>query len=69
MPLYEIPMFAELRGHQGTTGNPYPNRVMYFMLGYGMLYNGAKAKAKEFFTRSLTLNPDNTKCRLELELL
>lgn len=42
---------------------------LYFMLGYGMLYNGDKAKAKEFFNRSLTLNPDNTKCRLELELL
>lgn len=42
---------------------------LYFMLGYGMLYNGAKVLAREYFSRSLTLNPDNTKCRLELELL
>ena len=24
----EMPMFAELRGHQGTSGNPYPSRVV-----------------------------------------
>ena len=42
---------------------------LYFMLGYGMLYNGDRALAKEYFTRSLALDPDNTKCRLELELL
>ena len=24
----EMPMYAELRGHQGTSGNPYPNRVV-----------------------------------------
>ena len=23
-----MPMFAETRNHQGTTGNPYPNRVV-----------------------------------------
>lgn len=42
---------------------------LYFMLGYGMLFNGDKVKAKEYFSKSLELNPDNTKCRLELELL
>ena len=42
---------------------------LYFMLGYGMLYNGEKETAKTYFARSLELNPDNTKCRLELELL
>lgn len=26
--LEEMPMFAETRNHQGTTGNPYPNRVL-----------------------------------------
>ncbi len=40
-----------------------------FMLGFGKLYNGDKAQARELFARSLALNPDNTKCRLELELL
>ena len=24
----EMPMFAETSNHQGTTGNPYPNRVV-----------------------------------------
>ena len=28
-----------------------------------------KEAAKTYFARSLALNPDNTKCRLELELL
>lgn len=42
---------------------------LYFMLGYGMLYNGNLTLARDYFERSLRLNPDNTKCRLEVELL
>ena len=40
-----------------------------YMLGYGMLANGEKEKAREYFTRSLEKNPDNAKCALELALL
>ena len=40
-----------------------------YMLGYGALYNGDTAGAKELFAKSLALNPDNVKCALELSLL
>jgi len=45
------------------------NANLYYMLAYGMLFNGDKEKAKEYFTRSLAINPDNDKCALELSLL
>jgi len=34
-----------------------------------MLFNGEKATAKEYFEKSLALNPDNVKAELELSLL
>ena len=40
-----------------------------YMLGYGMLALGEKEKARDYFRRSLRLNPDNVKCALELDLL
>ena len=40
-----------------------------YMLGYGMLALGEKEKARNYFRRSLRLNPDNVKCALELDLL
>ena len=50
-----------------------PRRVkvanLNYMLGYGALYNGDVAGAKELFAKSLELNPDNAKCALELSLL
>ncbi|MBO4406556.1 MAG: hypothetical protein J5849_02560 [Clostridia bacterium] len=50
-----------------------PQRVkeanLDYMMGYGALYNGDKAAAKEFFAKSLALYPDNVKCALELDLL
>jgi len=42
---------------------------LYSMMGYGMMYNGEIEKAKEFFKKSLAINPDNAKSALELELL
>ena len=42
---------------------------LYYMLGYGMLYNGDKAAAKAYFEKSFAIDPDNVKCALELELL
>ena len=42
---------------------------LHYMLGYGMLALGETDKARAHFRRSLTLNPDNAKCALELELL
>lgn len=42
---------------------------LHYMLGYGMLALGETYKARAHFRRSLTLNPDNAKCALELELL
>ena len=40
-----------------------------YMLGYGMLALGEKDTARDYFRRSLRLNPDNVKCALELDLL
>ncbi|MBQ2750783.1 MAG: DUF5107 domain-containing protein [Clostridia bacterium] len=42
---------------------------LYYMLAYAMLFNGEKATAKEYFEKSLALNPDNVKAELELSLL
>lgn len=42
---------------------------LYYMLGYGMLYFGRKAEAKSCFEKSLSVNPDNVKAELELQLL
>ena len=51
-------------------GNGTTNRlaVLYGMLGYGKLYNGDVAGAKELFTRSIALDP-SPKIAFELELL
>ena len=51
-------------------GNPQNNRLaaLYGMLGYGKLYNGDTAGAKEYFTKSLSLVP-SPKITFELNLM
>ncbi|MHB1483684.1 MAG: DUF5107 domain-containing protein [Saccharofermentanales bacterium] len=42
--------------------------ALYYLLAYGKLYNNDIEGAKELWAKSLELNPDNVKCKLELDL-